>query len=116
MTVITTGINADVVVALDTDASAHAITLSLSGVSTHQLVPQLRDVAGNAQSATQPFCYISRSPATATVSATGLITAISRGSVIIECSYPWFNNSYPNNPDGTPKLKVFNEIVVSVRA
>ena len=46
MATITTGIGTDAVLTLETDPS-HALSLSLSGTNTHQLVPTLKDVGGN---------------------------------------------------------------------
>jgi hypothetical protein len=114
----TTGLNVDVVVALDTDPS-HAFTLSLSGnngPTTHQLTATLKDIAGNAQTPTQSFSYISRNPAVATVSASGLITAVSRGFCFVEAAYPFGNNLRGTGPDGLPVEKVYNEVRITVLA
>jgi hypothetical protein len=105
----------DAVLTLDTDPS-HASTLSLSGTNTHQLAPVLKDIAGSAQSASQSFKYVSRNPAVATVSVSGLVTGVSRGTCVIEVAYPAFNGSFLSGSDGLPSQKIYNEIIVSVRA
>jgi Bacterial Ig-like domain (group 2) len=116
MTTVTTGIGADVAVALDTDSANHTLSLSLSGVSTHQFTATLKDVAGTTQSASQSFSYVSRSPYVATVSAGGLISAAHLGSCTVETAYPWFNGNFPTGSDGLPTQKVYNEVIVTVKA
>lgn len=63
---------------------------------------------------TLAWTYISRNPSFATVSATGLITGVAKGGAVIEVSYPVFANSFGNNPDGTPREKIYAEINVTV--
>jgi hypothetical protein len=111
----TAGLGAGVVLALDTDASAHAITLSLSGTSTHQLVATVKDIAGTTQTATQAVCFISRSPYVCMVTSGGLITAAHLGIGIVEASYPFNHASYGPGPDGLPPQKIMNELIVTVK-
>jgi hypothetical protein len=109
----TNGINADIYLNLDTDPS-HTLALSLSGTNTHQIVPVLKDGAGTTQTATQSVTYVSRNASVATVSGSGLITGVKRGSVIVEAAYPFGNNSIGNGADGLPVVKIHNEIAVTV--
>jgi hypothetical protein len=113
MAIPTSGIGVDAYLTLDTDPT-HALTLSLSGTNTHQLVPVLKDGANTTQSATQSVTYISRNPSVATVSAGGLITGVKRGGVLIEAAYPFANNTIGNGPDGLPVVKICNEVNVTV--
>lgn len=61
------------------------------------------------------------STAVATVSATGLVTAVALGKTVVEASYPTFNNSVGlvvssgNIMNGLAINKVFAELLVSVR-
>jgi len=60
--------------------------------------------------------------AVATVSATGLITAVAEGGTVVEVSYPWANNSAGdivssgNIMNGLPIIKVYGEVSVTVLA
>jgi hypothetical protein len=64
--------------------------------------------------------YVSYFPSVATVSATGLITGVSKGFAVIEVSYPAFSNavgnvvSTGNIMNGLPLVKIFKEINVTV--
>ena len=109
----TTGVGVHVNLTLDSDPS-HQVSLSLSGTSTHQIIPVVKDVLGSTQTATQSFAYVSRNPSVATVSGTGLITAVKRGSAIIEVSYPFGNNQAGVGADGQHVCRIYNEIAVSV--
>ena len=109
----TTGIGVHVNLTLDTDPS-HQLALSLSGTNTHQITPVAKDVAGTTQTATQSFAYVSRNPSVATVSGTGLITGVKRGSAIIEVSYPFANNQAGVGADGQHICRIYNEINVTV--
>ena len=103
----------------------NVVVLSLSGTKgpqTFQLVPVLEDVAGNVQSQTAGTEYVSYGAGVATVSSSGLITAVKEGESVVEVSYPTFNNSVgtivsPSNPmNGLPVLKVYAEVNVTVVA
>jgi hypothetical protein len=111
----TTGLSVDAVLTLDTDAANHTLTLSLSGVNSHQLLPVLKDLNGSTQSAAQAVTYCTRTPYVCSVSAGGLITGINRGTGIVEAAYPAFNGSFPIGSDGLPTSKIFNEIIVTVK-
>lgn len=187
----TTGIGVAAVVAVD----SAAVTLSLTGTTTHQIVPQAQDLAGTAapgvaltltaaatasggttvytgtitgggsnalagkvyvvagfvtganngtllctaSSATtltldnpagvaethagtateegaSAFTFVSKSTAVATVSATGLITAVGRGNANVEVGYPTYDNTQGNAPNGWPMSKVYKFIRVLVTA
>jgi hypothetical protein len=64
--------------------------------------------------------FVSYNPGVATVSATGLITAVSKGGAVIEASFPAFNNaagdivSSGNPMNGLPIAKIYKEINVTV--
>lgn len=62
------------------------------------------------------FAFISRNPAVATVSATGLITGVIKGGTVIEVSYPTFGNSEGKASDGSYADKIYAEIDVTVVA
>jgi uncharacterized protein YjdB len=109
----TSGIGVHVNLTLDTDPS-HALSLSLSGTSTHQITAVVKDVAGSTQTATQGFAYTSRNPSVATVSGSGLITGLKRGSAIVEVSYPFGNNACGTGSDGQHLCRIYNEINVQV--
>lgn len=70
---------------------------------------------------TGSITYFSSNASYATVSATGLITAVKAGEAIIEVSYPAFNNtagaiSAPSNVmNGTPTAKIYKEMNVHVK-
>jgi hypothetical protein len=67
-----------------------------------------------------PITYVSYDSATASVSATGLITAVKAGQSIVEASYPTFNNSVGdivssgNIMNGLPIVKIYGDVVVQV--
>lgn len=60
------------------------------------------------------FAFVSRNTAVATVSATGLITGVSKGGVTVEVSYPAFGNSEGKASDGSYNDKIWAEINVTV--
>jgi hypothetical protein len=66
--------------------------------------------------------FVSYNANVATVSATGLITAVSKGQAVVEVSYPTFGNSggdvvsSGNIMNGLPINKVYEEITVKVNA
>lgn len=79
--------------------------------------------AGTAvQDESSALTYVSYSAAAATVSATGLLTAVALGVSVVEISYPTFNNSVGsvvssgNIMNGLPIMKIFAEVNVYVRA
>jgi hypothetical protein len=101
----------------------NVVILSKSGTvypQTFQLVPVLEDVAGNVQSAVQTVEYVSYSAGVATVSSSGLISAVAEGGSVVEVSYPTFGNTEgtiysPSNPmNGLPKEKIYAEVNVTV--
>jgi hypothetical protein len=101
----------------------NVVVLSKSGTvypQTFQLVPVLEDVAGNVQSAVQAVEYVSYSSGVASVSSSGLISAVAEGGSVVEVSYPTFGNTdgtiySPSNPmNGLPKNKIYAEVNVTV--
>lgn len=58
--------------------------------------------------------YLSRNPSVATVSSSGLITAVAVGQATIEVSYPAFNNALGTFPDTSYIEKIYDEITVQV--
>lgn len=115
-----------VVAGFDTAANNGTFTCTASTTTTLTL----DNVAGVADThaATATYegnnnlAFISYSANTATVSSTGLITAVAKGQAVIEVSYPAFNNaagdvvSSGNIMNGTPIAKIFKEISVQVNA
>lgn len=91
-----------------TASSTTTLTVSnIAGVAeTHAGTATIDDV--------NPFKYVSRNAAFATVSASGLITGVAVGSAIIEVSYPTFDNSAGTAVDGSYAQKVYAEILVTV--
>jgi len=67
-----------------------------------------------------PLKFLSYNTGVATVSATGLITAVAKGQANIEVSYPTFSNSVGNVVssgnvmNGAPLIKIFKLITVQV--
>lgn len=106
----TSGIGVAVKVAVDSTL----VFLSLSGVKTHTVVPTLQDVVGTTKTTATPHSFISRCPAIATVNASGVITGVKQGRVVIEVSYPLFDNALGSRPDGTPSAKISSDIEVVV--
>lgn len=103
----------------------NTVVLSLGGSkgpTTFQLVPVLEDVAGSTQAAVQTVEYVSYSSDVATVSSSGLITAVKEGGSVVEVSYPAFGNTVgtinsPSNPmNGLPIAKIYAEVNVTVVA
>jgi len=105
----------------------NVVVLSKSGTvypQTFQLVPVLEDLAvsPNVQPAVEAVEYVSYSTNQATVSSSGLITAVAEGGAVVEVSYPAFGNSAgtiysPSNPmNGLPKEKIYAEVNVTVVA
>lgn len=116
----------------------YALTLSLAGTATCQLTTVIKDVANttisqvgtpvyksyNNPAAGSPAWY-HPSPATiasnaynanvASVSSSGLITAIAKGQAIIEVQFPVFDNTLgTDTPTGNPKEMIFVQIIVTV--
>ena len=58
--------------------------------------------------------YLSRNPSVATVSSSGLITAVAVGHTVIEVSYPVFNNTLGTAPDTSYQEKCYLELNVKV--
>lgn len=101
-----------------TALASNTTTLTLANVAgvaeTH---------AGTAvQDESTALTYVSYSAAAATVSATGLLTAVAEGVSVVEISYPTFNNtvgnvvSSGNIMNGLPINKIYAEVNVYVRA
>lgn len=120
--------DADFVVAGFTNASNNG-TYFCSGSSTTTLTldnpsgiaETHAGTAQNEESAAQGMTYWSNNATYATVSATGLVTAVKAGDAVIEISYPAFNNTYGligssgNVMNGTPSIKIWREMNVRVR-
>lgn len=80
------------------------------------------------QDQSNSLTYVSYSPAAATVSSKGLLTAVAEGESVVEVSYPAFDNSAPaivstgqtggvTNPmNGLPSNKIYAEVNVQVVA
>ena len=68
------------------------------------------------QEGSAPLIFVSRNPQFVSVSASGLITAVAKGSAVIEVCYPVFDNAHGKHTDGTPLEKVYNEINTKVIA
>lgn len=100
----------------------YSVTLSLSGVNTVQLAPAMADAHQNQVAAVAPnvfaFTYQTRQRLVATVSPSGLVTAVARGSCIIligsarQANLP-FTNAAP--PSGEVGCEVYAELQVTVR-
>jgi len=91
-----------------TASTATTLTLANTGgvAETH---------AGTAtQEGSVAFAYVSRNTLVATVSATGVITGVTKGGVVVEVSYPAFDNSVGKTVDGSYALKIYKEISVVV--
>lgn len=79
--------------------------------------------AGTAvQDESTALTYVSYNSAQATVSSTGLLTAVAEGVAVVEISYPTFNNSAGtiastgNIMNGLPLIKIYESVNVFVRA
>lgn len=95
-------------------ANTSKVVLSLSGTNTFQITNTLKDATGQAKTATSTFMYITRVPATCSVSAGGLITGLKRGTSIVEISYPAFDNTIGVGAKGTHVGKISWDIEVLV--
>ena len=111
--------------AYSTVSGYNVVVLSKSGTvypQTFQLVPVLEDLAvpPNVQPAVQAVEYVSYSTGVASVSSSGLISAVAEGGSVVEVSYPTFGNTEgtiysPSNPmNGLPKGKIYAEVNVTV--
>lgn len=93
-------------------SDTHAGTATPTGVATPVGVANLEG--------TSVLVYTAYEPSVATISSTGLVTAVAVGWTNIEVSYPTFNNSLGDivssgNPmNGLPIMKIFTEIAVQV--
>jgi hypothetical protein len=99
----------------------YRVTLSLSGTSTVQLTPTPADAQQNPTTAVLPqtisnssFGYVSRNINVATVSSTGLVTAVGRGEVEITIrGFRNVNESFLNaTPSGTESVDATLDVVV----
>lgn len=100
-------------IAAKISVDASIVSLSLGGTATHQITAHAQDVAGTNQSAT--LSYVSSKPSVATVSGTGLITAVAKGHAVIEVAGAVFGNTHGSR-NGVALEKVYSEINVFVKA
>jgi hypothetical protein len=100
------------------------VTLSLSGTSTVQLAPGFNNAQNNSVSAVAPnsfngFVYTSRNQKIATVSSSGLVTAVTRGECTVligsarQANEPFAGASPPAGTTGCEVYCELNVIVVA---
>jgi uncharacterized protein YjdB len=95
---------------LCTASTTTTLTLqNASGVAdTHAATATLQETAGDL------IVYLSKTPAVATVSATGLVTAVAKGHTGVEVAYPTFSNTLGNTPAGLPLNKIYSDVNITV--
>ncbi len=96
----------------------YAATLSLTGTSTLQLVPNAADAQQNSTSAVAPnsflWSFVSRNINVATVNSSGLVTAVGRGQCEIAVrSFRQVNASFAGaTPSGTESVDATIQVTV----
>ena len=97
-----------------------ASTTSALTLANPDAIAETHAATATAEESTNQITYVSYSPSCATVSATGLITAVHQGRADIEVSYPTFNNSVGaiastgNIMNGLPTMKIYSLVNVYV--
>lgn len=95
-------------------------TTSLTLANPDAIAETHAATATSQESGTNELTFVSYSSSVATVSATGLLTAVAKGVSVVEVSYPTFNNSVGavastgNIMNGLPINKVYAEVNVQV--